>query len=30
MTDPDEKAPEICGSCDGPINPRTGECRCSD
>jgi hypothetical protein len=19
-----------CGSCDGPINPDTGECRCSD
>lgn len=19
-----------CNSCDGPINPQTGECRCSD
>ncbi len=23
-------APPRCGSCDGVINPGTGECRCSD
>lgn len=22
--------PERCGSCNGVINPLTGECRCSD
>lgn len=32
MTTPDEpRKPEICGSCDKPINPQTGECAgCSD
>ena len=24
------EAPERCPSCDGIINPQTGECRCSD
>lgn len=30
MTDPERPpGPLICGSCDKPINPQTGECRCS-
>nr|DAZ10745.1 MAG TPA: hypothetical protein [Caudoviricetes sp.] len=26
----DPRAPKICESCGGLINPTTGECRCSD
>lgn len=29
MTDTQTEV-QRCGSCNGPINPHTGECRCSD